>query len=163
MPSGRMQIQHVETLLTVGTLGANNAIQTAVLAAGDQGKSLRNVYTRLNFEGKTAGEGPVWIGYSVGLTNAELAACLDAIPTRYKDPAQTEQANRRAVTIWDANRVATASINAVNEHELKRIRIPKWDIPKELALNLFAFSNDNITSGMTIRLVHDITYDWLHD
>ncbi len=163
MPSGRMQVEHVETVITVGTLGAGNAIQVAVLAAGDQGRSLENVYSRLEFEDKTANEGPAYIGYSVGLTDSELAGAYTATPTKYKDPAQSEQANRKVVTIWTANRLSVDSIHAVDDYRLRRCKVPKWDMAEEVAFNAFVFTRSNLTTGMTVRLVQDITYRWLHD
>ncbi len=163
MPSGRTQVEHSETILTVGTLGANSAVLVQILPAAEQGRKLVKFKASMQYEGKTTAEGPVRIGVSAGLSNTEVASSLNAVPTRYEDPGASEQANRRVYPIWTANKIGTASINAIDDYLLLDRGVPSWEIAEEQPFSLWAWTNDNVTTGMVIIVESTTVFRWMHD
>lgn len=163
MPSGRTQVVHDQKTLTLGALAGGTAILVELLGAADQGRKLTKIKAAMEMKGKTAAEGGIIFGFCTGLSATEVAACLLANPTRFKDPDLAEAANRRVFPVWYHNDTGTAMINAIEHYLIVDRKVPSWTIPEEQSLHFFAFAHTSLTSGTIADIIATMVFKWDHD
>ncbi len=121
MAHGHNTAVTVDTVdITLSTLGA----LTAILGAGKQdaarlqGMRFTKIKALMEFLGKTAGEGPLMVGYSIDAITAETGVALAADPQHRSDPSGVEQ-GFKVVPLWVIPKAATASITTLESHEME--------------------------------------------
>ncbi len=166
----RTQLNHGDfTSIVLSTLASKSAKQTNTNIDGtrEQGIKLRRIKANMTYTGKTAGEGPISVGLTAGLTAAEVAEAIVADPQRFEDPGSSEKANRRVFPVWFIGDGSTQTDTnpEQNTQLLVDIHAPTWEIPEEQALNWYAFNHDSgaLTNGIGIDIINVIVYDWLED
>ncbi len=167
MPQGRTQVIHGDTQLTLGTLGNDIAIlgNTKIDASVQQEAQIMKVKTYVEVRAKTTAEGPIIIGLSSGVSNAEIAEAMVADPQRIRDPGASEQANRKVYPFQVIGRVITG-LSATPDHlgGLRDIRAPSWKTLEEDALSFFAFNRGAaLTGGTIVNIIWAMVVRWGFD
>ncbi len=167
MPKGRTQVLHGQIVLTLSTLANNTAIlgNTKIDASVQQEAQITKVKVHAEVTGKTAAEGPIIVGLSSGLSNAEIAEGMIADPQRMGDPGSSEQANRKIYPFLVIRKGVTAQA-AIPEHldVMRNISAPSWKTLEEDALSFFAFNRGAaLTAGTVITILFTLVIKWGFD
>ncbi len=152
---------------TLGTLTTNNAVVavTRIDANRLNGCTIRKARYNIDIKGKTADEGPLLYGLSVGLTVTEIGGMFTADPQSKADEDEEDKSQRHAV-FWGVipkTFVATATdnMNAVNWRNGKW---PGWDIIEGQAIETFVLNvGAQLTTGTVVTMVTEFLGDWRND
>ncbi len=165
-----MSILHQNITLTLGALGASTAIlaATKVDAARLNRIKLRKLKRAWSAQGKTTNQGPVLLGFSVGLTAAQIAAALTADPQSREDDTE---ASSSSLKVWpDAvlSRAFTgmqATPDSVIGYD-EAADFPSWTIPEGSSLDIWGFNlntSTTLTTGTSVRCVMTLVDTWMRD
>ncbi len=153
----------------LGTLGADTALidVTKIDSSRLQGCIPRRIGYQITFSGKTAGggNGPVYVGLSVGLTAAEVAEFFVSDPQRTNDPGSIEQSQRPVVVLEVIPVAATTNVGAVEPPRWAWMGWPGWHVIEGSSLDVFYF-NDNgsaMDTGCLVDVTLQVLGDWLGD
>ncbi len=115
------------------------------------------------FDGKIDGEGLFIVGFSHGLTAAEIEEALVADPQGENDIPAMEEANRPVYPQWIIGKDGVESFRD-RHRQLERIRYPWKIIPEGVNLQIWIWApSDNLTTGMFVRTQHVWVTEWLRD
>lgn len=171
MPAGRTQLVHLNTTFSLGALGFDAVISqaTKIDNARQQGIRLLKVKGTWDADGKTANEGPVVVGFNMGLAATEVAEAFVADPQIFEDAGASEQANRKCYPVasipYSATGLQNSGTGQLSNSRWWDQRVPSWEFPEGRGLNLFAINRGaaNLTTGTTIRFVGVAVTKWLDD
>ncbi len=155
--------------LTLGALAAESTAVTPLNldTAKEQESSIKKVKAHWSFYGKTQNEGPILVGFSAGLTGAEITEAIRADPTSFTDASKFEEARRRLYPWATINWAATTRAGEnTPDAELKWLRnFPKWDIIERSALSFFTHNcgSGALTTGTNVNYETRITQEWIKD
>ncbi len=148
---------------TVGAIAANTAqlSTTKIDASRLQGAVPRKIDYQLDFTGKTAGDGPLIVGLSVGLSIAQITEYFNSDPQRFGEPGESEESHRPILVLGVLGRHRTAAL----ETPWLTINWPGWHVLEGVDLNAFVFNIDGsgFTTGTLVSLVLNIRGDWRND
>ncbi len=166
MPSGRGQVLHDDIELASGTLAANTAIaveSSVIRNENQQGFRIGRFKYWQSYNGKTAGEGPIMVGVSVGLTAAEITECILARPLSDDDTDASDKANRKVYPLYiiaadgDEKTASNSTMNA------QHIRFPWKEIPEHVSIDWWMMSDTAVTSGLVVDIRSVFVGEWLRD
>lgn len=169
MPSGRQQVIHVFATLTLGTLASLTAFlaNSPILSTNAQGFRLKQLKLSFSWRGKTAGNGPISVGLSQGLTVAQIAEAIVAAPTSSFAEAAVEQANRKVYPVGVIPVAATASGTLEGGPDpINHIQGNPWrDFPEGDSLDFYAFNHQGgaLDAGTVISVVGVMVGEWSRD
>lgn len=153
----------------LGAIAAGSALVGNILqdASREHGCRLSKLRWMSEWTGKTAGEGPIWWGFSWGLTQAEVIDCMTADP-QFDIEADMVPARRNLVVIGYIPRASTVSPLSITDTvpSFRTKRLPSWDVPQGTAVNHFQFVPSNgvsLTSGTVHHMTLGIKQGWLND
>ncbi len=164
--SGRQQLLQESLSFSVGALTAPavSLLVTKIDAAREQGCVIKKMKAAYSWSGKTAAEGPVLFGYSVGLSAAEILEALQADPQHIEDTPATEEANRKVFPVLYIAKNADEKTQSNSMVKLATVPIPWRDIPEGVEFNGWAFAfDDNLTAGLIIQMHHVYVTEWSRD
>ncbi len=169
----RTQVQHGNTGLALSTLGAATAAtgSLAIDASRTQGVKLMQFKGAVEWNGKTAGEGPLVVGLSIDLSSSEVAEAIIADPQHVNDVPATEQGNRKVYPLFTIARKSTdgtwsrgamANDDAAEHADLK---FPWRELTEGQGIQFWVFNRDAsaLTTGTEISLDWDAVQEWLRD
>lgn len=155
--------------LALGALAGESTAVTAlnIDSSRDQGASIKKVKAHFSFEGKTANQGPIIIGFSAGLTGAEITESIRADPTSFTNATEFEEARRRLYP-WAVINFAATTLAGENSRDsyLDTLRdFPRWDIIEGSSLSFFAHNcgTGALTTGTDVYYETRITQEWIKD
>ncbi len=148
----------------LGTLGASTAMLSAtkIDAARLQGAVPKDLGYAINFVGKTANEGPIFVGLSAGLSIAEVAEWFAADPQRQAEPNDAEASHRPVLVLDVLRRHETTSLGG--RGRWRTARWPGWHVREGVALDWFAINEGAaLTTGTLIGCALQVRGNWLDD
>ena len=154
--------------ITLSTLGALTAITGSgkIDASRLQGARLKKMRANISFVGKTTGEGPLLVGYTIEATTSETSAALAADPQFNADPTGIQN-KFKVVPLWVIPKNGTASENIVSTDQMRLhdMDIPYRDIIEGSQLNWFVFNQDSgaLTGGTIVDISVVTVAEWMRD
>ncbi len=148
----RKHIVHLSESITLGTLASRTALINNTNIDGNRRNGLLLDYIKgqISFTGKTAGEGPIIVGFcSSDLIVSEVAEAFGADPQNVNDPNVSEQAHREVYPVWSIGHGMTAMIEL---RSWQKIKYPWRNVEEGKGLSLFVFNADasGLTTGMAL-------------
>ncbi len=153
--------------ITLSTLGA----LTAILGAGKQdatrlqGMRFKKIKAHMEFLGKTAGEGPLMVGYAIDTTTSETGEALSADPQHRSDPSGEAQ-GRKVVPVWIIPKGSTGSEVVISHpDEMQDITMPYKELIEGSTLNWFVYNMDSgaLQTGTVVNIAYVAVGEWLRD
>ncbi len=139
-------------------------VSTVVDSGREQGVRVARCRMLGSFEGKTAGDGPIYVGLCVGFTTATLKDFFDSDPQgQITDQEQPENgAFIKVVGVLPASEVSGRIQGMTDDWA---IALKNWSIPEGSTLQAFAFnaSGSQLTTGTLVDLQMLFDYIWLKD
>ncbi len=157
-------VQHDIYRSNVGALTTlSSAAVTAKLdAAREQGVKILRMKAALGFNSKTIDEGPLLVGFALGLSATEISEALAADPQSMLVQPEMEHAQRRVYPMW---LIPSGMTDSEIVQKLEDVPIPWKEIPEGVGYNLFVHNLDTgtLTTGTQIEVVVASVMEWLDD
>ncbi len=154
--------------LNAGALASNTAVSANTKIDGSrlQGCLLDKMRYLPEIIGKTADQGPLMWGISVGLTVAEIAEAVIADPQHHGETPEWEQITRKVMPVgWIG--FQTTDRPAQPDDDTKSFRskrVPPWNIFEGEGVNIWLFNwGSTLTTGMQLSMVLGLRQRWLSD
>ena len=170
--TGRLQLLHVNTVLTVGSLGVDavNQADLKIDSAREQGATLVKVKGTFGATGKTVSEGPVVFGFDIGLSATAVTEAFQADPQLHEAVPAAEQANREVFPVgqvaFSNAGIANSATGQVSDAIWRDLRVPSWEIVEGRTMHFFACNRHpsaSLTSGLIIRFTGVMITRWSTD
>ncbi len=161
-----MPLTHESASVTLGTLAQDTAATVNLKADGSRAQGIQLNRAKGHFELRdvAAGEGPIVVGFSVGLSGAEIAAAFTADPQHRDDPDASEAANRKVFPIGSIPRDHDGSGDDGVVRLWRDFRIPRWHVIENQGVQVFALNRGGtLTTGATLEFAGVIVFAWLND
>ncbi len=160
-----LAIVYDDVTITLGTLGSKTVIHgtSKIDSARTNGFRVMKGDYWMDYIGKTATEGPIVLGYNIGLSTAEVA---EAIVDDPQSSTADKNAGETMRPVWPLELVPlTHATIGVGVSALKGTFNPKWSVPEGQSSNWFAFNMDGgaLTTGMSVRIFCKWFGVWLRD
>ncbi len=150
---------------TLATLASNTFLigSTRIDAARLQGTDVRKIAYTATWTARTAFEGPLLYGVSVGLTVAELKEWFEADSQSRVDTAAIEESQRHAVILGSMGDSQASSNDEVAIW--RKSNWPGWDVIEGEAVNMFVVNADSsaFTTGGLCKLFMQFLGEWRED
>ncbi len=162
-----MAIVHDQQTLTLGALAAEGATSDATKVDSSRVNGVQMDFAKsyCEFLGKTAGEGPIYVGFcAADVGNTELSEAFAADPQVKGESQESARANRRVFPVWIIKRSQTASIPIPDRTTmLQKVDLPSWKLRTGIGLNTFAINRGTaaLTTGTIVRIGSVLGYRWL--
>ena len=164
--SSRQQVIHNVLELDLAILPTLNvkAAATKIDAAREQGARIKQMKAAISWKDKPTTLGPLLVGFSVGLTELQIAEALLADPISDKSNVEAaEQANRRVFPVW----LIPAGIAVASEEltKLEEIHFPWKEIDEGVDLDFWVQNLDGSSLTGNTLVVAQIAFvtEWLRD
>ncbi len=158
----RKHVVHVSEAITFSTLASRTAIINNTVIDGNRRNGLLMDYIKgqISFTGKTAGEGPIIVGFcSSDLLVNEVTEAFGADSQQVNDPNVSEQAHREVYPVWSIGHGMTSMIELRSWQKIKY----SWrNVEEGKGISLFAFNADSgaLTTGMTLSFDGVVIGEW---
>ncbi len=163
----RGQLSHEYTLISVGALAAltATAVDLKIDQNREQGCRINFMKAAMRYEAKTGNEGPLEVGFSVGLGGSEIGTAFAADPQKFEDPSSSEEGNRKVYPVWVIGFDVTALAQEQRALPKVDIGIPRWTVEEGENLSAFVYNHDSsaLTSGTAVRVWTTTYTRWLRD
>ncbi len=158
MPKDKMIIMEDEITLTLGTLGpvTTLAVASKLDANYSQDARIRRLRGNISLASKTAGEGPIFVGYAIDNSIAEISEFLVNDPQSAYHEVEAAESRRKVFPCW------LFGHNVTNTQQTPESSNQRWDpLPafsfrkrKDQAVTWWAFNRDGsaLTTGAVIVL-----------
>ncbi len=162
-----MAIVHDQITMTLGALAAEGATSsnTKIDSGRVSGVQMEFAKFYCEFLGKTAGEGPIYVGFcAADVGNTEITEAFAADPQVAKESQESARANRRVFPVWVLTRNETGGLaTVIPVSMLQKVQLPSWKLRTGIGLNTFAINRGSgaLTSGTVVRLGGVLGYRWL--
>ncbi len=160
----RQQVQHHNPSLPLGSLGSQQVISVLmdIDESRENGVMIKQFKASVDIRDKTVNEGPIRVGFSVGLSDAEIKEALDADPQGANDVPATEQANRKVFPVWT---IPSGLVSSNEIQVLADIHFPWKEIDEGTAVTIWAQNCDSstLTTGAVITTLISLVQEWLND
>ncbi len=164
--STRQQVIHNTIELDMSTAATLAVVvaPTKIDTGREQGARIKQMKSALSWKDKPTTMGPLLAGFSVGLTNTQIAEALLADPVSDKTNVEaSEQSNRRVFPVW----LIPAGIAVASEElqELKEIHFPWKEIDEGTGLDFWVQNLDGSTLTGNTLVTTQIAFvtEWLRD
>ncbi len=150
--------------LAVGALAAVTATTANSRADASRLQGFRILRTEYygSIKNLTEGEGPLLLGLTHDLSNAEIAETFLGDPQRTHDPVETEKAGR---PVWGLESLAI-DVNGQGKMVFQGVAKIGWSVPEGTALKWFIMNMNQsaaMTTGATLVLFAKHFGVWLKD
>lgn len=153
--------------LSLSTLGAATAILNGTRIDGTrlQGAKIKDIFGSFTWEGKTVGDGPVYYGFSNGMSTDEIAAAFASDPQSQDDPSG-DAAMQRLIVIGEMPINLAAQIQEAASDDWHKLVWPtSWEIREGETFDVFAFNREGsaLASGTILHFDGMINTEWRQD
>ncbi len=158
------QVQYETVKVDVGGVaGAVSVASMAMDSGRNQGVLIKKLMGAVDYDGKTAGEGPYLYGMAHAISAAEIQEALEADPQDENNVPDTEYGNRQVMVLGVIPKASTAS--PADTVPYRSIRFPWKKIPEQT--NLFFWVQNKhtgtVSAGTDVRFSYIIVQEWLDD
>ncbi len=162
--SNKQKVYSFQTL-TLSTLAAATALLggTKIDASRLQGCKIIDIFGAFTWHSKTTTEGPVYYGFTNGMSITEIAAVFAADPQSQDDPTG-DDSMRRIIVVGSMEK--DLSIQPDDNSLWRKIMWPKsWEIREGETFDIFAFNRDSgaLTTGTELRFDGMFNTEWRQD
>ncbi len=151
--------------ITLSTLAAATAMigSTKIDATRLQGAKISDIFGRFSWAGKTVGEGPVYYGFSQGLSLTEIQNVFAADPQSQDDP-NGDQAMQRLIVVGEMSLNDAAGLD-VDDHWHKIMWPSSWEVIEGSTFDVFVFNRDGsaLTTGAVLKFNGMLNTEWRQD
>ncbi len=159
------QVQYETVENAVGAL-VTQTVSTIPMrqdSARNQGVRIKKLMGAVDYNAKTAGDGPLLFGLAHALSATEIAEALNADPQDSNNVPATEQGNRRVMVLGVIPKIATASPFDIVPY--RTIRFPWKELPEDTNMFFWVQNKDTgtIQTGTLVRFSYIIVQEWLDD
>ena len=170
MPSRRQNV-YLNVDLTVGAPASLQGTQTSTIidSARQQGCKIHKLKGSFDARGKTAAQGPVIIGFDVGLAMTEIEESYASDPQIMDDAGASERGNRKHFPVcqipYDATGLHNTAVGQLSNNGWRNLRFPSWEILEGRGLNMYAINlgSGTLASGCIIKFTGVAITEWLDD
>ncbi len=166
MSQGRQIIERFVTSITLGTLAAATALVSSTLIDGarDNGVRIKDLWMKVNWNGKTAAQGPITYGLGVDIPNVTaVKTALENDPQGFADTADTQSAQIKMMHLGVIDTASTTSLDQTSR--MMKVRFPWKNIGENSILQVWAFNRftSALTTGGVIDFEFVMNNEWLKD
>ncbi len=161
----RTQVIHEILIVDLGQMVSNKVelVATKIDAAREQGARILKYKAWMGYTGKTAGQGPLVVGYSTEESDTDIQEAMAADPQHVEDGDESEEGKRRVYPIWVIPKVGSDGNNI--ERSYRNIPMAWREIDEGRAFNWFVqnVSGATITDAGEVIIAATWVQEWLRD
>lgn len=165
MSDSNLSIVYDDVQLVLSTLGSKTVFTAGSKIDASRLNGFRVLKTEywINYEGKTAGQGPIMVGLSANHDATEIEECIEADP---QSSARGEDALNRAMRpVWPLYMIPTKPTDSLEAADDNGNFTPKWSSPESFGFFWWAYnmSGGALTDGTIVTIFAKHYGVWLRD
>ncbi len=159
---------HDEGTSNLSTLGQQTVLLESTKLDGSrtQGTRLLAVRGLIALSGKTSGDGPLIVGFSMGLSITQVKEWVENDPQRKSAAVEMEIASRRAwpVVHFPSGVTTSSTTPSPPDSMYQRYFVPSWNIFESDNLQLFTYNYGGaLNTGSIVRWALSFKLRWIID